>query len=79
MGGASHPTNKRKQQRTERERERIVRGFWPGAAATYAVALEKDVQVLAGLAILVLRQRALVNGVLPVGFGTVTTVKPFLS
>lgn len=48
-------------------------------AATYAVALEEVVQVLAGFAVLVLRQRALVNGVFPVGFRTLATIKAFLS
>lgn len=50
-----------------------------GSSLTYAVALEKDVQVLAGLSVFVLHQRALVDGVLSIGLRTVATVKTFLS
>lgn len=46
---------------------------------TYSVAFEEDVQILCGLAVLVIIERTLVDGVLAVRLWTVTTVEAFLS
>lgn len=52
--------------------------FWR-RQGTYTITFEQYVQVLAGFAIFVFHERALVNGVVPVRFRAVAAVKTFLS
>lgn len=47
--------------------------------ATYSVAFEEHIQVLGGLAVLVVIEGALVDGVLAVRLGTVAAIEAFLS
>lgn len=62
----------------EKKKKREMKSCWR-RHGTYAIAFEQYVQVLAGFAIFVFHERALVNGVIPVWFGAVTPVKTFLS
>lgn len=46
--------------------------------ATYSVAFEEHIQVLCGLAVLVVIEGALVDGVLAIRLGTVAAIEAFL-
>lgn len=52
--------------------------FYSAPPATYSVAFEEYIQVLCGLAVLVVIEGALVDGVLAIRLGTVAAIEAFL-
>lgn len=52
--------------------------FYCAPPATYSVAFEEYIQVLCGLAVLVVIEGALVDGVLAIRLGTVAAIEAFL-
>lgn len=70
---------RKKERQRQREREGRLEEERDKRGGTHSVSFEEDIQVLVGLAVLLLAQGTLVDRVLPVRLRTVAAIKAFLS